>query len=126
MQFLMQQDSIGRSVRIKYHPEIAFKLASKRLVNRPKKRPRKNWPSLFYKRYVDVLKASKSGVLDWNRFNIYDKVTSWFETIRAVVENSSIPEDNFYNMDETGVMLSMPNIVGGPVLNERKLRQLSV
>ena len=111
VQFLVQQDSIGRSVRIKHIPEIAFKLASKRSVNRPKKPPGKNWPQLFYKRHTDALKTSKSGVLDWNRFNIYDKVASWFNVMHTVVQNSSIPEELFFNMDETGVMLSMPNSV---------------
>ena len=66
---------------------------------------------MFYKRHTDILKASKSGVLDWNWFDIYDKVTSWFDVIRKVLEDLSIPEDNYYNMDETGVMLSMPNSV---------------
>jgi len=47
--------------------------------------------------------------MDWQRHdnNIYDKLTDWFEVIgRALQDPATLPE-NVYNMDETGVMLSM-------------------
>lgn len=50
-------------------------------------------------------------MLDWNRFNIFDKVVQWFEVIRKVLQNQTILPENVYNMDETGIMLSMPNFV---------------
>ena len=105
----MQQDAIGRSVRIKHIREIAFRLALQRTAGRPSKPPGKNWPQFFCKRYENVLKATKSSVLDWNRFNIYNKAVHWFDIIRQVLQDSSIPPENFFNMDETGVMLSKPN-----------------
>lgn len=49
--------------------------------------------------------------MDWNRHNknIYNKVTSWFKVVGPELsrpETSYLPE-NVYNIDETGVMLSM-------------------
>ncbi|KAL6712956.1 hypothetical protein ACLMJK_009511 [Lecanora helva] len=73
VKFLVQQDAIGRPVRIKYLRPIAFSLARQRpLMDRPK------------------LRASKSGALDWNRYDIYNKVVYWFEVIRAVLQNSTV------------------------------------
>jgi hypothetical protein len=49
--------------------------------------------------------------LDWNRHpnNIYDKVVYWFEEIGRYLQDPAnvILLENTYNMDETGVMLSM-------------------
>ena len=48
-------------------------------------------------------------MLDWNRHekNIYD----WFTVIGEISKNSAVRAENVYNMDETGVMLSMPGSV---------------
>ena len=110
VKFLIQQDTLGRPVRVKYVGSIAFSLARQRSpIDRLCKPPGKNWAQLFYKRHADVLKASKSAVLDWNRFNIYDKVIQWFDVIREILQGPTILQENIYNMDETGVMLSKPN-----------------
>ena len=47
--------------------------------------------------------------LDWNRHdnNIYDKITLWFEITGKQLHNPVILPENVYNMDETGVILSM-------------------
>ena len=47
--------------------------------------------------------------MDWNRHdnNICDKITSWFEVIGPELCWPNILPENVYNMDETGVMLSM-------------------
>jgi hypothetical protein len=52
------------------------------------------------------LKAGKSSAMDWNRFNIYEKVVQWFEVVAGVLQNPEVLQENVYNMDETGVMLS--------------------
>ena len=51
--------------------------------------------------------------LNWNRRekNIYIKITHWFEVIGKVLQDPVILAENVYNMDETGVMLSMPGSV---------------
>jgi hypothetical protein len=51
--------------------------------------------------------------LDWNRHdkNIYPKITHWFEVIGEVLRDPEILVGNVYNMDETGVMLSMLSFV---------------
>jgi hypothetical protein len=86
VRFLVQQDALGRPVRIKYIPSIAFSLARRQrpLADRPSKPPNKNWPQFFYKRHPE-LRASKNGALDWNRYDIYDKVVHWFEVIGKVL-----------------------------------------
>jgi hypothetical protein len=47
--------------------------------------------------------------MDWKRHgnNIHDKIVHWFEVIEKVVEDPAVLPENVYNMDETGVMLSM-------------------
>ena len=52
---------------------------------------------------------SEIDILDWKRHevHIYDKVTEWFEVISKVLEDPAFLPENAYNMDETGVMLSM-------------------
>lgn len=88
-------------------PSIAFNLARQRPpADRPSKPPGKNWVQRFHKRHADTLKAQKSGALDWNRFNIYDKVTHWFDVIGKVLQDPAVLQENVYNKDETGVMLS--------------------
>jgi hypothetical protein len=49
------------------------------------------------------------GALDWNRHekNIYPKIEHWFKVIGKVLLGAAILAENVYNMDETGVMLSM-------------------
>ena len=112
VKFLIQQDALGRPVRIKYVGSIAFKLACRRPpANRPSKPPGKNWPQLFYKRHADVLKARNNKALDWNRYDIYNKVEHWFEVIGKVLQDPAILQENVYNMDETGTMLSKLNSV---------------
>ena len=110
--FLVQQDHLGRPVRIKYVPSIAFGIASQRPASRrPRKPPGKNWTQLFRKRHADVLKASKSRALDWKRFDIRDKVVHWFDVIGEVLQDPAVLPENVWNTDETGVMLSMLNSV---------------
>jgi hypothetical protein len=102
---------LGRSVGIKYIASLAFSITGHRPIpQRPLKPPGKNWPRSFEKRNP-ILKARRVRALDWNRHpnNIYDKITHWFEVIGQTIQdpaNVILPE-NVYNMDETGVMLSM-------------------
>jgi hypothetical protein len=57
--------------------------------------------------------STKSQGLDWNRHekNIYGKIVHWFEVIKEVLQDPAVLVENVYNMDETGVMLSMPSSV---------------
>ncbi len=110
--FCAQQDALGRPIRIEYVPSIAFSLACQRTpADRPIKSPGKNWAQLFQKRHAGAIRASKSGALDWNRFGIYDKVNSWFDVIGKVLQDPAVLQENVYNMDETGIMLSKLNSV---------------
>jgi hypothetical protein len=68
--------------------------------------PGKNWPQGFYKRHPE-LKARKVRPLDWARHDIYDKVVEWFTVIGKELNNPAIVLENVYNMDETGVLLSV-------------------
>ena len=40
-----------------------------------------------------------------------DKVTDWCEVVGKELQNPAILPENVYNMDETGIMLSMLNSV---------------
>lgn len=119
--YVIQQDALGLSVRVKYLPSIAFSLACKRCpADRPEKPPGKNWPQHFCKRHADTLKASKSRALDWNRYDIYDKAAQWFDVIGEVLRSPDIDRENVFNVDEIGVMLPKAGSVKMLVRKENK------
>ena len=68
--------------------------------------PGKNWPQGFYKCHPE-LKARKVRPLDWAQHDIYDKVVGWLTVIGKELSNPAIVLGNVYNMDETGVLLSV-------------------
>ena len=70
------------------------------------KPPGKNWPQDFYKRHSE-LKARTVRPLDWARHDIYEKVVGWFELARRELSAPVVVPENVYNMDETGVLLSV-------------------
>jgi hypothetical protein len=110
VKFLLLMSSLGQPVRIKFIPSLALSVARQRSITlKPIKPPGKNWPRAFEKRHPE-LKARKVHSIDWKRHdnNIYDKIRDWFEVIGTVVRHdSAVSQENVYNMDETGVMLSM-------------------
>jgi hypothetical protein len=109
VQSILQMAELGTPMRIKYIPSIAFTATCHRPeADRPAKPPNKNWTKAFENRHPE-LKARKVRALDWNRHekNIYHKIEHWFEVIGKVLEDPAIHRKNVYNMDETGVMLSM-------------------
>jgi len=67
-----------------------------------------NWAKALKRRRPEIV-ARKKRAQDWSRLNIYDKVVHWFEVIKK--ELLKVQLENAYNIDETGVMLSMPNSV---------------
>ena len=72
--------------------------------------PGKNWPQAFHKRHPE-LKAMQLKAIDWERhdYHIYDKVVDWFSVIGKELGSSKVLAENTYNMDETGVLLSVLN-----------------
>jgi hypothetical protein len=72
--------------------------------------PGKNWPQAFYKRHPE-LKAMRMQAIDWQRHDhhIYEKVVEWFSIIGRELASSAILAENIYNIDETGVLLSILN-----------------
>jgi hypothetical protein len=103
----------GHPVRIKYIPSSAFSVTRQRPVaERPPHPPGRNWPKAFEKRHPELGGRRVKGV-DWDRHkkNIYGKTEKWFEVIGEVLRDPAIEPKNVFNMDETGVMLSMPGSV---------------
>jgi len=113
VKFLLQMSDLGQPVRIKFIPSLAFSVThQRRPPDRPLKPPGRNWAKALEKRH-SVLQARRVRPLDWNRHeeNTYKKITHWFEVIGKVLQDPVILAENVYNMDETGVMLSMPGSV---------------
>ncbi|KAF2650904.1 DDE-domain-containing protein [Lophiostoma macrostomum CBS 122681] len=95
-QHLIRAANFGLPWRIKDIPSLAFSIARRRSPAKAIKPPNKNWPQAFAKRHPELARR-KHRAMDWNRHdkNIYDKATP------------EILPQNVYNMDETGIMLSM-------------------
>ena len=111
--FLLLMSTLGQPVRIKFIPALAFSIARQRsTMNKTVKPPGKNWARAFEKRHLE-LRARIVRAIDWKRYsnNIYNKITQWFEVIRKVLQDLVILPENVYNMDETGVMLSILGFV---------------
>ena len=109
VKFVLQMSDLGQPVRIKYIPSLALSIAQHRAsASRPDKPPGKNWARSFEKRHP-VLRSKRARALDWNRHpnSIRDKVVDWFPKIEKVLHDPAVLPRNVYNMDETGVMLSM-------------------
>ncbi len=69
--------------------------------------PGENWPQAFHKRHSE-LKLLRMKALDWERHDhrIDDKVVDWFSVIGREL---AVLAENIYNLDETGVLLSVLN-----------------
>lgn len=96
-------------MRIKHIPSIAFSATRNRTArNRPRKPPGKNWARALEKRHPE-LQARRVRALDWKRHekNTHEKISQRFDVIRDVIQSPNVLAENVYNMDETGVMLSM-------------------
>jgi hypothetical protein len=107
--FLLQLSDLGQPVRIKFIRFLAFCVARQRSeTNQPPKPPGKNWTRGFEKRHPET-QARRVKAMDWNRHekNTYPKIVHWFEVIGRVLRDPTVLKENVYNMDETGVMLSM-------------------
>ncbi len=74
------------------------------------KSPRKNRPQAFCKRHLE-LKTTRMKVIDCDRYNrnIYNKAVDWFAVIGKELASSVVLSKNTYNIDETGVLLSVLN-----------------
>jgi hypothetical protein len=104
--------ALGSPVRVKYLPSLAFSIARRRSTTNGStnatKPPSKNWPQAFARRHPEIRQRSNRP-MDWNRHdnNIHNKVVEWFEVIKDELYKTDILPENCYNMDETGIMLSM-------------------
>jgi hypothetical protein len=109
VKFLLLMSSLSQPVRIKFMRSLALSIVCQRSPEgRLVKPPGKNWPRAFEKRHPE-LQARKVKSIDWKRHenNVYDKIVEWFDVIGQVLEDPAVLPENVYNMDETGVMLSM-------------------
>jgi hypothetical protein len=109
VQFLLLMSNLGHLVRIKFIRLLACSIARQRSTKtRPIKPPGKNWPKAFAERHPE-LQARKVKSIDWKRHenNVYGKIVEWFDVIGQVLQDPAVLPENVYNMNETGVMLSM-------------------
>jgi hypothetical protein len=105
----------GYPIPVKFLYSLAQVIARQRssafhipLTDDAVKPPGKNWPQGFYRRHPE-LKSRRVKALDWSRhdYNIYNKVAHWFTIIGKELNNPAIFRENVYNIDETGVLLSI-------------------
>jgi hypothetical protein len=109
VKYLLQMSDLGYPIRIKFFPSLAFRVTRHRpATDRPLKPPDRHWPKALEKRHPELI-ARRLKALDWNRHekNTYRKIVHWFEVIKDILQDPAVLTENVYNMDETGVMLSM-------------------
>jgi hypothetical protein len=106
--FILRMSAVRTPIRVKYIPALAFCIASRRATKRPSEPPKKNWPQTFRRRHPQ-LKSKNNRPMPWERHDnsIYDKVVHWFDVIKEELCRPDVLLENVYNMDETGIMLSM-------------------
>lgn len=70
--------------------------------------PGKIWPQGFYRRNPTI-KARRVKAMAWSRHDhsIYHKVVDWFSVIGKELASPAVLPENVYNMDETGILLSV-------------------
>lgn len=83
--------------------------------------PDKNCPQGFYKRHLE-LQAREVRPLYWARHDIRQKVVGWFTLIGKQLSNPAVLQQNVYNLDETGVLLSVLNSLKA-LVNSKDLRK---
>jgi hypothetical protein len=112
---MLRMTDNGFPIPIKYLRSLAVVIACQRTsifqapaAHETIRPPGKNWPQAFCKRHPE-LKSKRVKALDWSRHdkNIYGKVRHWFDVIGKELNGADILPENVYNMDETGVILSM-------------------
>lgn len=109
VEYILRMSDLGSLIRIKFLLSLAFSIARRRSsTDRVTKPPGKNWAYAFTRRHP-ALKLKRVRALDWRRHgnNTYNKIIYWFKLISKVLQDPAILPENIYNMDETGVMLSM-------------------
>lgn len=112
--YALRMSRNGFPIPVKFLRSLAYVIARQRSsafylrANDAVKPPGKNWPQGFYKRHPE-LKSRRVKALDWSRHdhNIYNKVAEWFTIIGKELDGPAILQENVYNMDETGVLLSV-------------------
>ena len=109
VKYLLKMSNLGYPIRMKFIPLLAYSVTRHRpTTERPLKAPGHNWAKALENRHP-ILLARRVKALDWNRHekNIYRKIIHWFEVIKDILQDPAVLAENVYNMDETGVMLSM-------------------
>jgi DDE superfamily endonuclease len=117
--YLLRSDKNGYPLPVKFARTLAHIIAIRRTgvfasrnayqeLEDSIKPPGKNWPKAFHERWPE-LKAVRLKTIDWERHDhhIYDKVVHWFSVIGPQLADPTIKRENIYNMDETGVLLSL-------------------
>jgi hypothetical protein len=113
IKYLLQMSDFGYPIRMKFIPLLAFNITRYRpTTERPLKAPGRNWAKALERRHSELV-VRRVKALDWNCYekNIYGKIIHWSEVIKGVLQDPATLSENVYNMDETGVMLSIPGSV---------------
>ena len=116
--FVLRAEGNGYPARVKDLRHYAAVVLRKRAAKRGEESssefsehhftPGKDWPQAFCKRHPE-LKVARLRALDWKRHekNTYPKIVDWFDLMRVQLEEPRLLQENVYNMDETGVLLSV-------------------
>ena len=114
VEYALHMDRIGNPLAVSSMRYIAMTIARQRSTtfqipgaDDHVRLPGKNWPQALLKRHPE-LKTRRTKAIDWNRHdvNIYEKLVEWFQAIGKELQQPSVLQENVYNMDETGVLLS--------------------
>jgi hypothetical protein len=115
VKYLLNKFRSGFPLPIKASRSLAHEIALRRpsnfqtvLCDGKIKPPGKNWAQAFHRRHPE-LKATRVKAINWERddSHIYDKVAQWYPIIGEELSKPDVLAENTYNMDETGILLSL-------------------
>ena len=113
--YFIRMDRNGYPLPVKFATSLAQVIATRRDSlwairdeNEAIPLPGKNWATSFHKRHPE-LSAVRLKTIEWERHDhsIYKKCVHWFAIIGPQLADPTLRRENIYNMDETGVLLSV-------------------
>ena len=110
VEYILQLYRNGHAARVKhlrYFAQVLLRRRSSSDEASSGRLPGKDWAQAFCKRHPEVESARRTAIDDRrHEKNIKPRTVEWSETMGKQLRERGVLQENVYNMDKTGVMLS--------------------